>query len=75
MIFGPNITGSITRSYASSQQENGALSTGSGISGGLEISGDNARVLSFNASKSSSLYGKTSTVQVASFQVLIIIKT
>ena len=70
----PNIQGSITRGYASSQQENGALSTGVGISGGLELSGENARVLSFNASKSNSLFGKSSTIQPSSYQILTIIK-
>ena len=59
----PNITGSITRTYATAATSVGALSTGEGIGGALDEGSNNVRVLSFDASQSNRIYGSSTTVQ------------
>lgn len=70
----PNITGSITRTYASAKEKNGALSTGDAIPGKLTDGADNARPLSFSAQDSNAIYGRSTTVQPPAIAVNIFIK-
>ena len=74
VIFGPNITGNTATRSDDSSAASGAFYNGntSPYAGGVSSSG---HLINFNATRSSSLYGASSTVQVNSFQTLIIIKT
>ena len=70
----PNITGQIERGYASHETSNGALSSGMGGVGSLTGTDTNARILRLDASKSNSIYGKSSTVQPPAAVIMPIIK-
>ena len=81
LIFGPNITGRVTmasnnvnrfESAATAFSLNNNVTTGGWAAG---ASGGSSREFNFNASKSNSLFGKSSTIQPSSYQVLIIIKS
>ena len=77
--FEPNITGKQgTYVDLGRQSYPGALfAEGSGLrfSGGVDTSNTDQNVISLNASLSSDLFGKSSTVQPASMSVLACVKT
>ena len=73
----PNITGTTSNTYLRANAD--ALSGALYGTYGLEIVNGNASVgairnLSFDASRNNITYGKSSTVQAAAVQILIIIK-
>lgn len=79
-MFGPNITGYVAVDDSVGGNENvcgGAFSKGAKISGSSKDGGVSHGLypLNLDASKSSSAYGKSSTVQPQSMRMLAIIKS
>lgn len=77
VILGPNITGEVGGSKeVRLTSSNGAFSLdGLGQSGQTTVTGNDYHRFLLDASLSSSIYGKSSSLQVASGYALIIIKT
>ena len=77
VILGPNITGKVGGSKeVRLTSSNGAFSlNGRGQSGQSTVTGNDYHEFLLDASLSSSIYGKASSLQVASGYALIIIKT
>ena len=80
MMLGPNIIGTVSNSNASSVFDavgsySGAFSVGSANKSSYQTSGGGAGTLDFKASKSSSIFGASSTVQPPALTALILIKS
>ena len=71
----PNITGNFTFNGGNAKSAVGAFSfSNTGDSGWGDTWGQNKPTISFDASKSNSLYGNSNTVQPAALQLILQIK-
>lgn len=70
----PNITGTFYGNQAALADGYGAFVTGSNPYGGYVSAGNLNNQMQFDASRSSSIYGNSSTVQPQSIKVFILIK-